>query len=75
VIDLTVAQNKLEQEKGNNLQDDMELLDRYVHPLDVEGQRKKAALIEELEHEKARIKIRYLLKYGLQETDPFKAWS
>ena len=56
-------------------ENELDILDAYVDPLDVAGQKKKAELRQELMEEKMKIKCKFLFKYARQESDPFKLWS
>lgn len=74
-IDLTLQQEETQKEQYTEVEDEMEILDAYIDPLDVKAQLKKSRLIEEIESEKQKIKCKFLFKYGRQESDPFKLWS
>ena len=77
-IDVDIAALKEEQKQEKMVEDDyteLDILDEYVHPLDLEKKMQKQKLQEEINEEKMSIKVKYLFKYGRQESDPFKLWS
>lgn len=56
-------------------EDEFDLLDATIDPEDVESMVKREKLKSAIEQEKVKMKIKYLRKYALQESDPFKLWS
>ena len=62
-------------EQQHAIEEEFEILNSYIDPTDLKAMHKKAALMEEIESEKMAMKIKYLHRYGLQESDPFKLWS
>jgi hypothetical protein len=52
-----------------------DILDAKIDPYDMVNQKKKANLMEEIDHEKRMLRCKYLFKYGRVESDPFKLWS
>ena len=74
-IDLTEMAESRENELLQSIDDELDILEAYIDPFDLKTQLKKHKLKEEIKHEKAKIKCKYLFKYGRQESDPFKLWS
>lgn len=74
-IDLTKMQDSSAMEQISEIDDEMDILDAYIDPLDRRGQELKYRLTEEIESEKQKIKCKFLFKYGRQESDPFRLWS
>jgi len=74
-IDLTKMQDTSKMELLSEIDDELDILEAYIDPLDRKGQELKYRLTEEIEHEKQKIKCKFLFKYGRQESDPFKLWS
>lgn len=74
-IDLTAIQSEGLIEQRTEVDDELDILEAYVHPLDFKTQRKKAKLLQEIEDEKIRMKAKFLTRYARQESDPFKIWS
>ena len=56
-------------------EDEFDLLEATIDPEDVESLAKRARLKADIEQEKVKMKMKYLRKYALQESDPFKLWS
>lgn len=74
-IDLTKMQDNTAMEQLSEIDDEMDILDAYIDPLDRRGQELKYRLNEEIESEKQKIKCKFLFKFGRQESDPFRLWS
>ena len=74
-IDLTVQQEAANKERVTKVDEDLDLLDRYIDPFDVEAIERRNQLQSEIEHEKTKIRAKYLFRYGLQEGDPFKVFQ
>lgn len=72
---MTVRQSEDMQEQRTEVDDELDILEAYVHPFDFQTQRKKAKLVREIELEKTRMKAKYLTRYARQESDPFRIWS
>jgi hypothetical protein len=68
-------QDSSAMEQISEIDDEMDILDAYIDPLDRRGQELKYRLTEEIESEKQKIKCKFLFKYGRQESDPFRLWS
>lgn len=62
-------------EQQNTIEEDFEILNTYIDPTDVKALDKKTALLNEIESEKTLMKAKYIYRYALQESDPFKLWS
>lgn len=56
-------------------EDEFDLLDATIDPDDVESLARRNKLQGDIEQEKVKMKIKFLRKYALQESDPFKLWS
>ena len=56
-------------------EDEFDLLDATIDPEDVESMMKRDKLKNDIEEEKVKMKIKFLRRYALQESDPFKLWS
>jgi hypothetical protein len=74
-IDLTVMQDKNAEDNFTEIDNELDILEAHVDPLDVKTLRKKYKLQSEIEIEKTKMKCKFLFKYGRQEHDPFKLWS
>jgi len=77
-IDVDISKVQEEQKLERKIQEDyneLDILDEYIHPLDLKGRNLKKKLREEIDEEKMSIKVKYLFRYGRQEDDPFKLWS
>ena len=68
-------QDNTAMEQLSEIDDEMDILDAYIDPLDRRGQELKYRLNEEIESEKQKIKCKFLFKFGRQESDPFRLWS
>lgn len=68
-------QNETTMEQYTEIDDELDILEAYIDPLDTKAQLKKYRLTEEIESEKQKIKCKFLFKYGRQESDPFRLWS
>mmetsp|Transcript_33423 Transcript_33423/g.51307 ORF Transcript_33423/g.51307 Transcript_33423/m.51307 type:complete len:113 (+) Transcript_33423:1114-1452(+) len=71
-VDLTAQQVAKQRSQGSIIDDEMDILDAYISPLDNAMWLKRQKLKTEIEDEKIRIKCKYLFKHGLREGDPFK---
>lgn len=74
-IDLTAQQEEAQTELITEIDNDLDLLEATIDPMDVKSARRKARILEEIEHEKTSIKVKYLFRYGRSENDPFRLWS
>ena len=74
-IDLTQTQSDQRQELRTEVDDELDILEAYVDPLDFKTRRKKAKLLREIELEKVKMKSKYLTRFARQEHDPLKIWS
>ena len=74
-IDLTARQTEDAQEQRTEVDDELDILEAYVDPLDFKTQRKKAKLCREIELEKVKMQAKFLTRYARQDSDPFKIWS
>lgn len=74
-IDLTKSQlASIESEGGDsaNQVDDFDLLDAKIDPKDIRTARKVHKLMEEIEYEKTKIKMKFVFKFSFQTNDPLK---
>ena len=74
-VDLTSLQEESRMEQRTEVDDEIDILEAHVHPLDFDTMRKKKDLIGEIHREKVRIKCKFLMKYAKQDHDPFRIWS
>ena len=74
-VDLTVAQQASMEEQITEVDQDLDILEAEIDAKNVDALARKIKIHEELDHEKLRIKTKYLKQYALQESDPFKLWS
>lgn len=74
-VDLTILQEEAQKEQYTEVDDELDILEAYIDPFDVQAQLKKGRLMDEIESEKQKIKCKFLFKYGRQESDPFRIWS
>ena len=75
LMDLTVLQEKNQQAQFTSVDDDLDILDSYISPLNRDLFTKKMKLKQEIADEKIKIRCKYLFKHGLKEDDPFKLFS
>ena len=64
-----------QEDQNAEIEDELDILDAYIDPLDGKNIEKKAKLLYELDQEKKKIRCKFLFKYARQDSDPFKLWS